>query len=193
MQRRKPAIPADEPISILEGVDMVKAEPAATAAAPAKPKRKRKKGPAVVVEAPNHDEAEEWLSGVYANLNHSEAVEVARLIGIEVDRSIPRTEIVDMLLAGKQDSSVTSRIWGMRHKVQDFLDRHPMLGVNPKACPRNCALHHDMIVMQCYRHMATLIATDRSSRAVERAKDNIGKMGRRVGIQSKESQDDRKG
>lgn len=120
------------------------------------------------------DEADSQYEQLLQGMNHSELVEACRLAGLKADRSMPQSALREALRTGVLSCDAPSFIWKMRDQVQDYLDSHPKVAVNPKVCPKNCSQHPDLIVMQCHRSMVTVMASAKSSdvrnNALERSK-----------------------
>ncbi len=126
------------------------------------------------VNLPSAEEADSKYERLLQEMNHSELVTACRLAGFKADRSMPQSVLRQALRTGVFPNNTPSPIWKMRDQVQAYLDSHPKIMVNPKVCPKDCSQHPDLVVMQCYRSMVTVIASAKSSEvrnsALERSK-----------------------
>jgi hypothetical protein len=147
---------------------------------PKKPRSRAKKEPKRV-NLPPAEESDRRYEQLLQEMNHSELVEACRLAGLKADRTMPQSKLRDALRTGVLSYDKPSFIWKMRDELQDYLDSHPKVAVNPKVCPKDCALHPDLIVVQCYRSTETIRASAKSSDVRKKALERSSRMGPKKG------------
>jgi len=160
---------------------------------PPEPKKKRakaKKEPKRVVLS-SAEEADLKYEQLLQVMNHSELVEACRLAGLKADRTMEQSVLREALRTGVLVYDKPSSVWRMRDQLQEYLDAHPKVPVNPKVCPKDCSQHPDLIVMQCHRSMVTVIASSRSTDVRKNALERSSHMGPKKGRGPKEEGEDR--
>jgi hypothetical protein len=136
------------------------------------PRKKVPKGPLPTVIFKSAEVTDAFLHKIYSELNHSELVEVCRRVGLKADRSVPRDVLIQMAM--EEDQLVKPPpSEEMRARIQNYLDRNPSMGTNPKVCPRNCNLCPDVIVFHCYSQYSLSISANRAMQETLGASDKV--------------------
>jgi len=104
-----------------------------------------------VLAVPSAPEAVGAAYEELAALNQSELVELCRLAELRADRSIPKDDLIQMILEGRQAHLPSPRMNMLREQLTALLHSRAHVRGPPEACPMVCSKCADLVVLMCYR------------------------------------------